>query len=104
MAVLYISEFSGSYQSRDTLNQSQIGQMASVPPVAQQNIAIGGSSTPSSAFGTSTSFIRVHTDAICALAFGAAPVAVATAFRMAADQTEYFSVVAGQKVAVITAT
>lgn len=93
MATLYIAESSEGASG-----------MALVPPIAEQTVAIGGSSTPSSAFNAATRFVRLHTDAICSIAFGTSPTATATKMRMAADQTEYFSVPAGQsyKVAVIT--
>ena len=99
MAVLYITEFNaiggggnfpvgGAYQ----------------PPVAEQTVAIGGSSANSNAFNSNTLFVRLHADAICSIEFGAAPTASTTTARMAANQTEYFNVVPGQKVAVITNT
>lgn len=97
MAVLYITEFNaiggggnfpvgGAYQ----------------PPVAEQTVAIGGGSAQSAAFNTNTLFVRLHTDAICSIEFGVSPSATTTTARMAANQTEYFNVVPGQKVAVIT--
>ena|SRR5688572_5226288 len=75
-----------------------------VPPIASQNVAIGGTSTPSNAFAPATTIVRIHTDVACAIAFGAAPTAVATGIVLAAGATEYFAVPAGQnyKVAVIT--
>lgn len=72
-----------------------------------QAIAIGASSTPSSAFGSVTRFVRVHTDANCAIEFrsanpGVDPVAVAgTSMRLPAGATEFFGVRPGQKVAVV---
>ena len=96
MAVLYITEFNaiggggnfpvaGAYQ----------------PPVAEQVVAEGGSSAQSAAFNANTLFVRLHTDAICSIEFGANPTATLTTARMAANQTEYFNVVPGHKVAVI---
>ncbi|HWU70677.1 MAG TPA: hypothetical protein VN017_04915, partial [Pseudoxanthomonas sp.] len=72
--------------------------------VAEQTVAIGASSAVSSAFNASTAIVRLHTDAICSVEFGAAPTAAATNMRLAAGQTEYFAVVPGSgfKVAVIT--
>lgn len=99
MAVLYITEF------------NNIGggarfpvQGAFQPPIAEQTIAIGGASVQSSAFNKNTLFVRIHTDAICSIEFGANPTATTSTARMAANQTEYFSVVPGQKVAVISNT
>lgn len=94
MATLYLAEFAES-----DVNSSK------EPPIAEQTIAIGGSSVAcSNAFNARTRLIRVHTDAICSIAIGAAPTATAAKRRMAANQTEYFSVEAGFKVAVITNT
>lgn len=47
----------------------------SMPPAAEQTVAIGGSSAASAAFGGTTRFVRIHTDSICSIAFGAAPTA-----------------------------
>jgi hypothetical protein len=58
----------------------------------------------SAPFDPRTKFIRVHTDAICSIAIGVNPTAVATEMRMAANQTEYFGVGANSKIAVITNT
>jgi len=51
-----------------------------------------------------TTFVRLHTDAICSIKFGVNPTASATTARMAAGRTEYHGVPLGQayKVAVIT--
>ena len=76
--------------------------MGAEPAQASQTVAIGGGSVQSSAFGPTTQYIRVHSDAICSLAFGPNPTAVATVMRMAANQTEYFHVQPGHKVAAIS--
>ena len=99
MATLYITEFNAIGGGSGFI----VGA-ALQPPVAEQTVAIGGASVASSAFTANTLFVRLHTDAICSIEFGATPVATATTARMAANQTEYFNVVAGQKVAVITNT
>ena len=46
--------------------------------------------------------IRVHCDAICSISIGNSPVATTTNKRLAANQTEYFGVIPGQQIAVIT--
>jgi hypothetical protein len=75
------------------------------PPVAEQTVAIGGASAAcTNAFGTYTRLIRVHVDAICHIAIGAAPTATTSKKRMAAGQTEYFAVNGGWKIACITGT
>ena len=98
MAVLFITEYASI--TRD--GRGVMAPAAQEPALASQTVAIGGSSTQSSAFNAATNFIRVHTDAICSIAVGANPTASATTARMAADQTEYFGVIPGHKIAVIT--
>ena len=101
MAVLYITEFKWMGQAPNS-----VPSMALQAPLAEQTVAIGGGSVASSAFNAGTRFVRLHTDAICSIEFGAAPTATATTARMAANQTEYYSVPEGGafKVAVITNT
>jgi hypothetical protein len=101
MAVLFIAE----YENLAT-NYSSGGAMAIAqdPPIAEQTEAITAGSTQSNAFNGGTKFIRVHTDAICSIAVGPDPTASATTRRMAANQTEYFGVKGGWKIAVITNT
>lgn len=74
------------------------------PPLASQTVAIGGSSTQSAAFNAEAKIVCVHTDAICSIEFGASPTATANSRRLAANSTEFFQIVPGQKVAVITNT
>lgn len=102
MAVLYVAEFAaigggGNFPVAG-------GQ---VPPIAEQVVAIGGGSVQcTNPFNLNTTFVRIHVDAICSIAFGANPTATTVKMRLAAGQTEYFSVPKGQsyKVAVITNT
>lgn len=74
------------------------------PGLASQTVAIGGSSTQSSAFNSATKIVCIHTDAICSVEFGSNPTATANSRRLAANTTEFFEVEAGHKVAVITNT
>lgn len=107
MATLYISEFKNEAQaaSQRTWGSGPAGvPVAQQPPVAEQTVAIGGSSTASSAFNTATTLVRIATDVICSIEFGTSPTATATTARMAADQVEYFGVGPGMKVAVISNT
>jgi hypothetical protein len=106
MAVLYITEY-----AELSLNRlGQLGQMPVEPPVAEQTVAIGGSSVQSAAFNAATKFVRLHTDAICSVEVGANPTATATTGRLAANQTEFRDVSRGPssgsafKIAVITNT
>lgn len=96
MAVAYISEFA-ALANVDGCN------IAMMPPLAQQTVAIGAE-TDSSAFNASTRFIRVHVDAVCSIAIGLTPTATTSMLRMSADSTEYFAVPlnAGYKISVIT--
>lgn len=97
MAKLYVTEFGGMGS-----NGSPIAQC---PPIVEQTpVVIGAGSLSSAAFDAATTVVRIHTDAICSIAFGTAPTATANTMRMAADSTEYFSVKFGHKVAVITNT
>ncbi len=97
MAKLYIAEYTD--QVRD-LN-GQIVPVGDEPCMVEQTpVSIVGSAAVSAAFNAKTRFIRLHTDVICSIAFGAAPTATTGNKRMAADQTEYFGVQPGQKVAV----
>lgn len=92
MATLYITE----YQSLD-----QHG-LPIDPPLAEQTVAIGGTSTQSSAFNANTRYLRLHTDAICSVLVGSNPTATAAKKRMADESTEWVQVAGGHKIAVIT--
>jgi hypothetical protein len=99
-ATLYVTEFIGATTSSPVLYQA-----AKAPAVANQTVAIGGSSTQSSAFGSTTGLVRVHVDAIaCVVVGGTNPTATTSLMRMTAGQTEYFTVVPGDKLAVIACT
>jgi hypothetical protein len=77
---------------------------AAYPPVlAKQNITFDNTaSVQSAAFPYQGVLVRVQCDAICHIEIGGTnPTAVATSTRLTAGQTEYFVVVAGDKLAVI---
>jgi hypothetical protein len=97
MAKLYVTEFGGMGNAH-----SQTAMAA--PIVDQTPVVIGAGSLQSAAFDNATTVVRIHTDAICSIAFGTNPTATANSMRLPADTTEYFSVKGGQKVAVITNT
>jgi len=99
VATLYVSEFVGMGTGANASPQAVMQ-----PPLAEQTVSIGGSSTQSSAFNAKTRIVRLHADSICSVSFGTNPTATATTARMAANQTEYFSVPEGGSymVAVIT--
>lgn len=102
MATVYITEF--ARQGRDASGFPMV--VADEPAIANQTVAITAGSVQSSAFNALTKFVRVSTDAICSIEFGANPTASATTRRMPANTTEYFSVPLGAsyKIAVITNT
>lgn len=94
MATLYIAEFERP--------RNQWVGIANAPPIAEQIVAIGGSSTAcTNAFNAKTAMVRVEVDAICSIAFGTAPTATTSNMRMNAGDTEYFSVSPNMKIAVI---
>lgn len=94
MAVAYITEY-GSTRQGDGMLQG--------PALRTQTVAIGAEAK-SLAFLPDTKVVRLHVDAICSVAFGAAPTATTTSKRMAANQTEYFGVRPADKVSVISNT
>lgn len=98
MANVRITEFSGIGGGRNDDVQAVAG-----PPTAEQVVAIGVGSVPSNAFNAATTVIRVHAEGVCAVFVGSTtPVATAgVSARFLAGQTEYFRVVAGDKIAVI---
>ena len=97
MAVLYISEYPHAASDQGKALPVGFGT-----PVASQTVSIGGSTTQSNAFNANTNLIRVHCDAACSIAIGANPTATTSTARMAANQTEYFGVAPGSKIAVIS--
>ena len=99
MATLYVAEFQSVGGTGNFVTQA-----AQTPADAEYTVAIGAVSAQSQAFGANTRFIRVHTDAICSITFGANPTATTSKPRLAAGNTEYFAVIPGQKLAVITNT
>jgi hypothetical protein len=109
MSYLYITEL----ESITPTQEGGAAQVARMPPVAEQTIAITGTSAQSSAFNSRTRYVRIETDVIAGIAFGPNPTAAvasgtsATATgtaRMAANTVEYFGVTPGTKVAAISTT
>lgn len=98
MAVVYVTEY--ARQVRDM--GGYLVPTPEEPALAEQQVAIGGSSDQSSAFNDSAKLIMVHTDAICHIAIGSDPTASTSTKRMPADQTLFFGVQPGHKIAVIT--
>lgn len=100
MSTLYITEFSGIQQDLRGHNP----QIAVMPPVTEQTVAIGAASAQSSAFNNLTTMVRIESDVTCSVLFGSDPTATAVKMRIAADSPEYFMVKTGHKVAVISNT
>jgi hypothetical protein len=101
MTTLYIAEFA----YRGSVEGQPLSAVAKTPPHVEQTVAIGAGSLASAAFNAATSVVRLHTDAVCSVAWtppGVATVnAAATNMRLAANQTEYFAVLPGGLVSVI---
>jgi hypothetical protein len=103
MATLYIEEYWGAGRPQSADGYLGAPLTSQSQPSFNQIVAITGSSTQCAAFRDTTILIRVHTDAICSVKVGTVnPTADTTCARMAANQTEYFSVRGGEKVAVIS--
>jgi hypothetical protein len=97
MAKLYVTEFQAL--------AAHYAQAPQEPCVADQTpVVIGAGSLQSAAFNAKTRLVRIHTDAICSIAFGENPTATANMQRLAAGQTEFRVVAPGHKIAVITNT
>lgn len=95
-ATLYVTEITSAPPT------VVVYQAARMPAVVNQTVAIGVSSTQSTAFDPSTGLIRVHADVACHVVIGGTnPTATVSSMRMIAGQTEYFTVKAGDKLAVI---
>lgn len=99
---LYITEY--QYLGRQG---GQSVQLPLTPPVIfNNNIAISGASTQCAAFNAKTNFVRVHNDAtqpVFIRVGGTNPTAISGSDeRLAVNQTEYYFVSPGDKIAVIT--
>jgi hypothetical protein len=99
VGILYIRE----YITTSVPGPSGDGfQCPQEPGQVDQVVGISGSPTQSAAFGPTTKMIRVECDSICSIVFGVNPTATTSNARLAANQTEYFGVVQGQKLSVIS--
>ena len=100
MAILDVTE----YASLSLDAQGRQVLVGKEPSRVNQQVAIGGGSTQSSAFSDTTRFVRLHADAACRIAIGQNPTASGASMRMGANQTEYLGVNPGDKIAAITTT
>lgn len=99
MASLYITEFGQALDERGGISDA-----LQMPPLAEQKLAIGAGTIQSAAWNAATKIVRIETDAICSVAFGANPVASVANMRMAANDSLLCRVSPGGKVAVIANT
>jgi hypothetical protein len=105
MSTLYITEYVGMAEVGRFAPASGVAHFGQEPGTDQAPITIGATHAESAAFGTNTKLIRVHTDVVCSILISAAGTAATTSNkRLAANQTEYFGVSAGQKLSVIANT
>src|SRR5579862_7000168 len=100
MSTLYVTGF--VTQGMD-LNGRPLS-VATLPVTEQQTVSITATTVSSTAFQNNTNLVRLHSDTTCSFSFGTSPTATTTNARMAANQTEYFSIPGGlsYKVAVIS--
>ena len=106
MAKLYITEYPELAQ--DTLGRAMlVGKNRPAGQLDQTPVAIGVEAK-SAAFAADTHVIRVETDAICSVKVGpvdgSEPLATVNNARLAAGQTEFFHVLPGWKLSVISNT
>lgn len=90
MATLYITEFALLPQL--DAGGNIVAQIPLAPGIAEQSVAIGGTSAQSSAFNTATKFVMLNADSVCSLAWGANPTAVVTAQRLSSNETRWYGV------------
>lgn len=98
MATLYVVETERP--------RNQWVNIANMPDIATQTVAIGGSSArTTNPFNAKTAIITISTDAICSIKIGGSSVTAATTdFRLPADNIISFSVQPNQYIAVISNT
>lgn len=97
MATLYIREY--SKLATDDRGSSVI---VGLEPGIDNTLSIGANTTLT--LNLNTKFVRLHSDAICCVAFGGASVAATTSSgRMAANQTEFFGISSGSPVLAVIA-
>lgn len=96
MASIYVAEFSVFGVDPNTGEA-----LAKVPPITEQKVTYPAASSP---FNVATRFVRIHNDATggVSIAFGTGVASATTSnMRLAANQTEYFMVNAGDQVAAV---
>jgi hypothetical protein len=95
MSVLYITELVDLGKS----HSAGAAQMAKLPAIAEQTIAIGAASVQCAPLNLNTRYVRLCADVACGVAYGANPTAAALTttsanatgtMRLAANISEYF--------------
>lgn len=89
MATLYIAEYERA--SNATVGNQTVQIVDESSLLAEQTVTIGAEAK-SALFNPQTRIVRLHTDAVCSILFGAAPTATTAKKRLAANATEYFGV------------
>ena len=85
-SLLYVSEYV------DFAQQQGMALGLACEPSTDQVVDYSAGHAESTAFAATTRLVRIHTDSICSIAFGTAPVANTGNNRMVAGGTEYFEV------------
>lgn len=100
MAKLYVTEFESVQRGVD----GRLVASARSKGMVDQTPVTFSTEAKSAAFAANTRVVRLHTDGICSVAWGASPTATTNNMRMVAGQTEYIGVEPGEKVSVISNT
>lgn len=98
---LHIAEF-----AEGSIADVRVFQLAVLPPLAEQNLTVGGTSTQSAALNADTRIVRLCSDVACRVAFGANPTATVTSIPLTAGGVEYMGIpryTPAMKLAVISA-
>lgn len=97
MAILYVTEYRGLSNQANEPAQAVHGA-----PLAEQAITIPGTAAT---FNANTRIVRLHPDGICSVRMSSTgAVASTNSARMIAGQTEYFGVVPGDVLTVVSNT
>jgi hypothetical protein len=102
MGKAYITEFVGPGVAHGGV--IPVGNAGSWRENAASPVTFTSSTTSSVAFGTNTQLVRVNVDATCSINIGVTVTATVNNARMSQGQTEYYTVVPGQVIAIIANT
>ena len=98
MAKLYITEYSGVVSASGIPGRSDEGLPVALEPGSDQVVTYT-TSTASTAFDDDTNYIRVISDSVAHISFGASPSATVNSKFIPANAAEYFGVQPGDKIA-----